>query len=142
MVLLKHDLKMKMLCQEKHMHSVFQAEIRNLRETNDPDDNTDSKNYISLFKVIGRRAQCTKAPKTLRFNSVEKHSSNANIKIIMHLLCECVRSIINFHPQNQDVDLDMLEMFFSFQRTIYDEKKIRNSPEKDNRSILHYCDTQ
>ena len=133
---------MKMLCQEKHMHSVFQAEIRNLRETNDPDDNTDSKNYISLFKVIGRRAQCTKAPKTLRFNSVEKDSSNANIKIIMHLLCECVRSIINFHPQNQDVDLDMLEMFFSFQRTKYDEKKIRNSPEKDNRSILHYCDTQ
>ena len=28
---------------------------------------------------------------------------------------ECVRSIINFHPRNQDVDFDMFEMFFSFQ---------------------------
>ena len=24
-------------------------------------------------------------------------------------ICECVRSIINFHPQNQDVDFNMLE---------------------------------
>ena len=29
-------------------------------------------------------------------------------------VCECVRSIINFHPQNQDVDFDMLEMFLAF----------------------------
>ena len=46
MFLLKHDLKMKMLCQEKHMHSVFQVEMGNLRETNGPDDDKDSKNYI------------------------------------------------------------------------------------------------
>ena len=30
-------------------------------------------------------------------------------------ICECVRSIINFHPGNQDVDFDMLELFISFQ---------------------------
>ena len=29
------------------------------------------------------------------------------------LICECVRSNINFHPGNQDVDFDMLEIFFS-----------------------------
>ena len=28
-------------------------------------------------------------------------------------ICECVRSIINFHSGNQDVDLDMSEMFFN-----------------------------
>ena len=38
-------------------------------------------------------------------------------------LCECVRSIINFHPRNQDVDFDTLEMFFSFQCTEYDESR-------------------
>ena len=27
---------------------------------------------------------------------------------------ECVRSNINFHPQNQDVDFDMLQMFLAF----------------------------
>ena len=36
-------------------------------------------------------------------------------------ICECVRSIINFHPRNQDVDFDMLEIFVSFQCTECDE---------------------
>ena len=53
MFLLKHDLKMKMLCKEKHMHSVIQAEIRNLRETNDPDDNTDSKITFHNSRLLG-----------------------------------------------------------------------------------------
>ena len=30
------------------------------------------------------------------------------------LVCECVRSIINFHTRNQDIDFDMLEMFLAF----------------------------
>ena len=40
-----------------------------------------------------------------------------------NVICEGVRSIINFHSRNQDVDFDMLEMFFSFQCTKYDENR-------------------
>ena len=28
------------------------------------------------------------------------------------IICECVRSVINFHPQKEDVYIDILEMFF------------------------------
>ena len=43
-------------------------------------------------------------------------------------ICECVRSNINFHPQNQDVDFDLLEMFFfSFQCTKYDKNRWLNT---------------
>ena len=38
-------------------------------------------------------------------------------------ICECVGSNSNFHPRNQDVDFDMLEMFFSFRCTKYDENR-------------------
>ena len=65
---------------------------------------------------------------------------------ISKFICECVRSIINFHPRNQDVDFNMLEMFFSFQCAKYDEKrwlntklfkkKRRNSPKK---TICLFC---
>ena len=60
-------------------------------------------------------------------------------------ICECVRSIINFHPRNQDVDFDMLEMFFSFQCTINDENRWLNKEKflkGDKTSMLHYCDAQ
>ena len=40
---------------------------------------------------------------------------------------ECVRSNINFHPQNQEVDFGMLEMFFSFHCTKYDENRWLNT---------------
>ena len=36
------------------------------------------------------------------------YSANAKRRV----QSECVRSNINFHPRNQDVDFDMLEMFF------------------------------
>ena len=39
------------------------------------------------------------------------------------MISECVRSNSNFHPRNQDVDFGMLEMFFSFQCTKYDENR-------------------
>ena len=54
-------------------------------------------------------------------------------------------SNINFHPRNQDVYVNMLEMFFSFQCTKYDEnrwlntkllKNRRNSPKK---TISLFC---
>ena len=58
-------------------------------------------------------------------------------------VCECVRSIINFHPRNQDVDFDMLEMFLAFNvlnmtRTEIQNfsKKRRNSPKK---TIRLFC---
>ena len=41
-------------------------------------------------------------------------------------VCECVRSNINFCPRNQDVDFDMLKMFFSFPWAKYDEKRWLN----------------
>ena len=43
------------------------------------------------------------------------------------LICECVKSNTNFHPLNQDVDFGMLEMFFSFQCTKYDENRWLNT---------------
>ena len=43
------------------------------------------------------------------------------------LVGECVRSNINFHPRNQDVEFDLLEMFFSFQCTKYDENRWLNT---------------
>ena len=52
---------------------------------------------------------------------------------------ECVRSNTNFDPLNRDVNFGVLEMFFSFLCTEYDEmaeyktlkkRKRRNSPKK------------
>ena len=63
-------------------------------------------------------------------------------------ISECVRSIINFHPRSQDVDFNLLEMFFSFQCIKYDENRWPNTKLfkkrdvialKDNMSILHNC---
>ena len=42
------------------------------------------------------------------------------------VVCECVRSNSNFHPRNQDVDFDMLEMLFSFQCAKYDKNRWLN----------------
>ena len=50
-------------------------------------------------------------PPTLSLSDVQTSNKSSNRISI----CECVRSIINFHPRNQDVDFDMLEMFISFQ---------------------------
>ena len=51
-------------------------------------------------------------------------------------LCECVRSNINFHPQNQDVDFDLLEMFFSFQCTKYDKNAWLNTKLFKKRDVI------
>ena len=56
-------------------------------------------------------------------------------------ICECVRSIINFHLRNQDVDFVMFEMLFGFQCTKYNanrwqKKKRGNSP---NKTIRLFC---
>ena len=72
-----------------------------------------------------------------------------HILLFLDTICECVRSNSNFHPQNQDVDFNMLEMFFSVQCAKYDKnrrlntklkKKRRNSPKKTVPFLLHYCD--
>ena len=55
---------------------------------------------------------------------------------ISKFICECVRSIINFHPRNQDVDFNMLEIFFSFQCTSYDENRWLNT--KLKKKDRHY----
>ena len=68
----------------------------------------------------------------------------------LQFLSEYVRSNINFHQRNQEVDLDMLEMFFSFQCPKYDEsgwlnvklfKKRDVIAQNDNTFIQRYCDT-
>ena len=49
------------------------------------------------------------------------------IRIVGLLICECVRSNRSFHPRDQDVNFDILEMFFSFQCTKYDENRLLNT---------------
>ena len=50
-----------------------------------------------------------------------------HILLFLDTICECVRSNSNFHPQNQDVDFDMLKMLFSFQCAKYDKNRRLNT---------------
>ena len=50
-------------------------------------------------------------------------------------ICECVRSIINFHSGNQDVDLDMFEMFFNFQCTKFGPSQVTSKMGFSKRAI-------
>ena len=51
-------------------------------------------------------------------------------------ISECVRSIINFHPRSQDVDFNLLEMFFSFQCIKYDENRWPNTKLFKKRDVI------
>ena len=54
----------------------------------------------SLFGIL-----CT-------FQSFCEGSVGCDCKRWVTFICECVRSIINYQPQNQDVDINMFEPFF------------------------------
>ena len=54
----------------------------------------------SLFGIL-----CT-------FQSFCEGSVGCDCKRWVTFICECVRSIINYQPQNQDVDINMFETFF------------------------------
>ena len=55
-----------------------------------------------------------------------------------NILSEYVKSIINFHPRNQNVDFDgnSLEMSFSFQCTIYDKGRWLNTKLFKKRDVI------
>ena len=59
-----------------------------------------------------------------------------HILLFLDTICECVRSNSNFHPQNQDVDFDMLEMFFSFQCAKYEKNRWLNTKLFKKRDVI------
>ena len=64
-----------------------------------------------------------------------------HILLFLDTICECVRSNSNFHPQNQDVDFDMLEMFFSFQCAKYEKNRWLNTKLLKRRDSVLLCYT-
>ena len=61
------------------------------------------------------------------------------IRIVGLLICECVRSNRSFHPHDQDVDFDILEMFFSFQCAKHEENRWLNTNFSKKKTIRLFC---
>ena len=95
--------------------------------------------FITLFlnhnKSILKIIQCKKKSDFFASESFILsfwHSFSETVKWIG----ECVRSNSNFHTRNQDVDFDMLEMFFSFQCTKCDENRWLNTKIFQKRDVI------